>query len=64
MLAACALPLALRQRVQWQYRKPLSGGVTLNLIAPHRQLPFSSFAMFAPRVEARAARNAATSNLP
>jgi len=39
IFAACALPEALRQRLQWQYRKPDKGGLILKRTEPHRQLP-------------------------
>jgi hypothetical protein len=35
----CAVPLAFRQREQWQFRKRSNGPSTSNAISPHRQLP-------------------------
>ena len=43
MFAACAAPVALRQRLQWQYLKPASGGLISKRTAPHKQLPAMDF---------------------
>ena len=39
MFAACALPVALRQRLQWQYLKADTGGEISKRTDPHKQLP-------------------------
>jgi hypothetical protein len=41
--AACALPVAFRQRLQWQYRKIETGGLISKRTAPHKQLPVRVF---------------------
>jgi hypothetical protein len=35
----CAVPVAFRQREQWQFRKRSNGPSTSNATSPHRQLP-------------------------
>jgi hypothetical protein len=49
MFAACAAPVALRQRLQWQYRNPENGGLISKRTDPHKQLAArASFCIAAP----------------
>ena len=38
---ACPVPVALRHREQWQWKKRFASPVASYFTAPHRQLPFS-----------------------
>ena len=45
----CAVPVAFRQREQWQFRKRSNGPWTSNATSPHRQLPWNAAIRSYPR---------------
>src|SRR5579862_8309744 len=53
-LEACPVPLALRQRVQWQWKKNFGSPLTSYFTAPQRQLPLRVDEAIAAPMEDRA----------